>query len=288
MAYRASKERKRKGREPLVQGKQLVASAALDDAYSSELKSLIDRMVKDYRAELSQAFDAPPVEDHFTEDASATHYLKRTLQKLDRKWRSVFVPFAKRAAENFTAKANKYSEFTAKHSLKSLGIDKLKDAPTKEIQETLLSSIQENVALITNIQEKFANDIEGVVYRSVASNNPEELGSDKVMKFLMEQGDMTKRRATLIAEDQNSKLYTNLNKVRMDQNGISKFRWKHSSASKYPRHTHIERQTQDVGYGPGVFRFDSPELWEGPENDQGLPGEAIRCRCRMIPVVDID
>lgn len=288
MAFTASKERKRKSREPVAQGKPLVANAGLEDAYSSELKKLIDRMVADYRAELSDAFNAPPVEEHFTEDASATHYLKRTLQKLDRKWRTIFAPFAKRHAEAFTAKANKYSEFSAKHSLKQLGIDEPKDAQTAEIKETLQASIQENVALITNIQEKFANDIEGVVFRSVASNNPEEQGSDKVLSFLMDQGNMTKRRAQLIAEDQNSKLYTNLNKVRMEQNGVSKFKWRHSSASKYPRESHIRREKDDIGYGPGIYRFDSPELWEGPENDQGLPGEAIRCRCRMIPIIDVD
>jgi uncharacterized protein with gpF-like domain len=288
MAFKASKERKRKAREPIAQGTQLIASAAISDAYGSDLKALIDRMVKDYHAELSAAMQAPSAEGVLTEDASVTGLMKRTLQRLDRKWRGIFAPYAKRAAEAFVAKTDKYSQFSAKHSLKSLGIDQPKDVKTQEIKNSLQSAIEQNVSLITNIQEKFATEIEGVVYRSIASSNPEELGADKIMDFLKDREGMTKRRAQFIAEDQTSKLYTALNKSRMEQNGVSKFKWKHSSASLHPRQTHIDRQYQDVGYGPGIFRLDSPELWEGPEQDQGLPGEAIHCRCRMIPIVDLD
>jgi uncharacterized protein with gpF-like domain len=285
MAFKASKARGKR-KEPVARGTQLVPNAALKEAYAKKIKTLIDRMVDDYKDELFQGFGHKDVEFFYGEDASTTAIFKRILGRLDRKWRGVFAAFAKTHANWFASKVNTYSSFTVKHSLKSLGLAEPKDINTQNIKETLQATIAENVNLITNIQEDFAKNIEGLIFRSIASDNPED-NSPAVIRELMERGNMTKRRATLIAEDQNSKLYSALNSERMQQNGVELFGWKHSSAGKYPRESHIAREKEDVGYGPGIFRFDSPELWEGPKADRGLPGQAIRCRCRMIPIIQL-
>lgn len=287
MAFRASKKRAPRPRQAIAEGKQLIANASIRDEYEAGLKIMINKMVADYRRELLRGFNHEDVEDFYTEDASVTVIFKRMLARLDKKWRDKFADFAKDHARRFTEKVDKYSAFTSIHSLKQLGLDKPKDVNTEKMVETIRAATLESANLITNIQADFAKDIAGNVFRSIASPVPSENGSDKVLALLMERGDMTKRRASLIAEDQNSKLYSALNAERMNQNGIKLFRWKHSSAGKYPRESHIAREKENVGYGPGIFRFDSPELWEGPKNDQGLPGHAIRCRCRMIPVVDL-
>lgn len=243
--------------------------------------------MKEYREDLARVFDNPSVDDFFVGDASPTNLFKRVLGRLDRRWRGIFSEFAKRHVNYFVEKVDDYSKFSTNHSLKNLGLDDPKDAKTQKMAETMKAAVQENVALITNIQEDFAKSIEGAVFRSLGTTNPSEaVGSDEVMRELMHKGGMSKQRAQLIAEDQNSKLYSALNAERMNQNGVEKFRWRHSSAGKYPRASHIAREKQDVGYGPGIFRLDSPELWEGPQADKGLPGEAIRCRCRMIPIIE--
>lgn len=284
MAFSASKERKRKTK-PLATGKQLVANAGIEAWYRDDLDALIGDMLADYRAELQDAYKKRTVKEYYTADASATSIMNRTLRRLRTKWTEIFGKFADRHALMFADKANRYSEFSAKHSLKSLGLDDPKDAKKSEIRDVLQASIAENVALIKNIQQDVANDVEGAVYRSLASNDPTQ-GTTAVMEELVERGGITRRRAAVIARDQNSKLYTNLNKARMEANGVEKFKWKHSSAGKTQRRVHVDRQTQDVGYGPGIFRFDSPELWEVRQADAGLPGEAINCRCRMVPVFD--
>lgn len=286
MAFRASKERKAKAK-PVAQGGQLIANAGIEDWYYKSLKNAIQEMTDEYRRELVRAFSKRDVQAYYTADASPISIMKRTLRRLNTKWREVFAAFANTHATSFAKKGDDFAAFSSRHSLKKLGIDDPKDATQFALGEILKSSIAENVALITNIQQDFANDIEGTVYRSLASNNPDS-GSQAVVEHLKTREGITDRRAKIIARDQNSKLYTNLNKVRMEANGVEKFRWKHSSAGKVPRHTHIDRERQDVGYGPGVFRLDSPELWEGPRNDQGLPGEAINCRCRMIPIISLD
>lgn len=285
MSFKASKIRGKR-KEPVARGKQLIANAAIEEAYAKKIKILIDRMTKDYKKELFEGFDHKDVEAFYGADASTTVLFKRILGRLDRKWRGIFTAFAKDHAGWFAKKVDNYSTFTAKYSLKSLGLAEPKDVNTEALKETLQATIADNVSLITNIQEDFAKNIEGAVFRSIASDNPEE-GSPAVMRELMERGNMSKRRAMLIAEDQNAKLYSALNSERMQQNGVELFGWKHSSAGKYPRESHIAREKQDVGYGPGIFRFDSPELWEGPKADQGLPGQAIRCRCRMIPIIQL-
>lgn len=284
MAFKASTERKRKT-APVATGKQLVANAGLESWYRDELDSIIRAMTDDYHAELSDAFKKRTVKAYYTADASVTSIMQRTLKRLKTKWSEAFTKFAAKHALMFADRGQTYAEFSSKHSLKALGIADPRDAKTTVIRDIVQASVAENVALITNIQQDYAKDIEGNVFRSLASNDPEQ-GTQAVMKDLMERGQMTKRRAATIARDQNSKLYTNLNAARMEANGVSKFRWKHSSAGKTQRRSHVERETQDVGYGPGIFRLDSPELWMGAKADQGLPGEAINCRCRMVPIIE--
>jgi uncharacterized protein with gpF-like domain len=287
MAFRPSKERRRKV-APVAQGRQLVASAGIEEWYRTSLDKLIRDMTKDYRTALDATYDKRAVKEFYaTEDASPTAILKRTLRRLRVKWVDIFASFSERHSKMFAEKNDKFSQFSSKHSLKALGLANPKDVKTEAIVQTLQASIQENVALIKNIQQDFANDIEGTVFRSIASNDPND-GIGRVFDKLVEREDITKRRAHTIARDQNSKLYANLNKARMEQNGIKTFRWKHSSAGKTQRESHIQRETQDVGYGPGIFRFDSPELWEGREADRGIPGEAINCRCRAVPILTLD
>lgn len=287
MAFKASSIRQRK-RKPLAQGKALVANAGVADAYAKSMTDLVARMEEDYRKLFHSGFKDESVVEFYGEDASPSAILKRILGRLDRKWRGVFTTFAKEQAAKFTDKVDTHSSFQARYVLKGMGLENPKDANTEKMRETLQASIAENVSLITNIQEKFATDIEGVVFRSLASSDPKETGTNSVMKALMERGDMSKRRAQLIAQDQNNKLYSALNAERMQQNKVELFKWKHVAGNKTSRQTHVERQTDDVGYGPGIYRFDSPELWEGPEADRGLPGQAIRCYCRMIPIIDLD
>lgn len=283
MAFKASKERGRR-KTPMAQGKPMLPNAGIADWYSRELLREVNAMFKEYRVSTRDSFKDSSVRAFYAEDASPTNVFKKSLTRLRKKWEKRFSELAQRLAPKFVSKAANYSEFRSKHVLKDMGIADPRSPKSVEFHATLQASIQENVALITNIQQDFANRIEGAVYRSVASNNPNENGLSKVMEELLSGEGVTKRRAHNIAVDQNSKLYTNINKQRMQSNGMDFFRWKHSSAGKTQRHTHIERQTQDVGYGPGVFRFDSPELWQGPQADQGLPGEAINCKCYMIPV----
>lgn len=283
MAFRASKERGRR-KTPMAQGQPLIPNSGIAAWYEREIRKELDAMTKEYKEETRASFRTSSVRQFYSEDASPTGVFKKSLGRLRKKWEKRFKELASKLAPKFVSKGATFSEFRSKHVLKGLGIVDPNDPKSVDFHATLQASIQENVALITNIQQDFANRIEGAVYRSVASNNPEENGLSKVMQELLTGEGVSKRRAHNIAVDQNSKLYTNINKQRMQSNGMDFFRWKHSSAGKTQRHTHIQRQTQDIGYGPGIFRFDSPELWEGPQADAGLPGEAISCRCYMIPV----
>ena len=99
-----------------------------------------------------------------------------------------------------------------------------------------------------------------------------------IQNALNKVGITSKKRVDLIARDQNSKVYTSLATERMRQNGVEYFEWMHSSAGKVPRQTHVDKDGM-------VFQVDDPRLWTGPKADQGPPGWAINCRCRMKPLI---
>jgi SPP1 gp7 family putative phage head morphogenesis protein len=113
---------------------------------------------------------------------------------------------------------------------------------------------------------------------SLTSPDPEQQGVSGITNALREIGEFSEKRIELIARDQNAKLYASLNIKRLEDNGVEYFRWLHSSAGKVPRQTHLDHDGE-------VYRINDPRLWEGPKADQGPPGWAINCRCRMRPLI---
>ena len=90
---------------------------------------------------------------------------------------------------------------------------------------------------------------------------------------------VTKRRAALIARDQNNKATSVLTRTRMIENGVTKARWQHSAGGKTPRPEHVKASRDRM-----VF-----DLSKGHDFDNGegtvWPGTAINCRCVAIPII---
>jgi SPP1 gp7 family putative phage head morphogenesis protein len=282
MSFRASKKREKRKPEPIAQGTQLIASAPIRNWYDAQLKALVKAMMDDYREELVASFDIRPVARVFKiGDASAAQTLQGNLNKLNGKWHSIFQQQAKKLAKSFVDKVDDHSKATVRHSLGVAGVTEPRMAYTSNVENTLESSIEFNNTLITGLQADAHEKIFNAVMLSLSSPNPEDQGIPGIMAALDKTAEITGDRAKLIARDQNSKVYSSLNVQRMKDNGIEKFRWIHSSAGKVPRPSHVERDME-------IFTMDDPRLWEGPKSDQGPPGWAINCRCRAVPVFDID
>ena len=61
MVFRASKERKRKGADPVAVGSPLIPSVPVRAWYRAQMNQICAAMVEDYRAEIKKSLQNPNV-----------------------------------------------------------------------------------------------------------------------------------------------------------------------------------------------------------------------------------
>lgn len=284
MAFKASKKREVKPRQPVGVGTILNPSAAIRSWYRIQMDKVIAAMVEDYKNEIDRALDDGHVQALFATDAAAASVFKKVLGALESKWSSIFIGFAKTTAKDFVLQSDDHAKASSIFSLSTAGIEQPTVAYNSNIANTLSAAQDFNQTLITGIQADVHEKIYTAVMLSLTSPNPEEQGQSGIENALKEIGGFAKNRSKLIAADQTSKLYSSLSDERMRQNDVEEFEWMHSSAGKVPRESHLAMDGH-------IFKLDDPRLWQvGGEfklkkGDLGPPGWAIRCGCRKRPII---
>ena len=102
---------------------------------------------------------------------------------------------------------------------------------TTPMNNALQATITENVGLIRSIPERYFTEVEGLVMRSVARGRDLSYLTDELQK----RYGITRRRAALIARDQNNKATSVMQAARQKSLGITQGIWRHSHAGKEPR-----------------------------------------------------
>lgn len=279
MAFKASKERKRRSPDPVGRGNPLIPSAAIRIWYAQQLNSVVKPMMADYKAELNKAMETRPVKQFFAQDAAATDLLSRVMAMLQSKWENIFAGFAKSLADDFVKKSDEHATSATKFSLSAAGIVEPRATYNEAVANVLGAAQKFNHTLITGIQQDVHEKIYTSVMLSLTSPDPQSQGASGIEAALRKTGEFSEDRIKLITRDQTSKLFSSLSDERMKENGCEEFEWLHSSAGKTPRPDHVHKNGK-------IFKLNDPRLWEGPKADQGPPGWAINCRCRKVPVIN--
>jgi SPP1 gp7 family putative phage head morphogenesis protein len=278
MAFKASKKRERREPEPVSQGSVLGPNAGVRVWYEKRMRVLFNAMVDDYRKEITEALAHPEVKEAFDASTGAASVFQRILDRLNRKWRDFSKSFAFQLSSEFVDKVDETSKSTSWFSMTTAGINQPRMTYNESVKQTLQASKDFNHTLITNVSQEVHEKVYNAVMLSLTSPNPEEQGASGIQNALRGMKQFTDKRIELIARDQNSKVYSSLTTERLEDNGVEYFKWLHSSAGKVPRHSHVEKDGK-------VFKINDPKLWTGPKADQGPPGWAINCRCRMMPLI---
>lgn len=255
-------------------GKPLSYPACVAERYQRELDRLIRPMIKAYERELDRIMREPDV---ITQDASTASRARIALNSLARRFQKLFNEKAPEIADRMLNGVDKHSERDLKQSLKELsgGITLKTEAIPAALRESMKAATVENVALIKSIPSQYHDRIEGAVMRSIQVGGE---GRKTLMDELSNIGGMSERRARLIAQDQTRKATTASNTERAKALGIKKFRWLHSGGGAEPRRSHVEASGK-------VFSYDNPPRI-GDKGEPVLPGYAINCRCRAVPVIE--
>lgn len=269
-------------------------AATAEQQYRKRLTTAIAAMVKSvdywtlarYRAALEANQDAgtlPEFDADRAADASPfadQRELFRTLTNLRKRWERYFVAMAKKLATDLVQSSYKSNTVAWQGQIRREGFDiplQLTDA-----QRTILDvKVKDNVALIKSIPEKYFTQIEGDVSRGFLAGRDLEAIAGELRKT----GESTTKRAALIARDQADKLTAHMNSARQNELGIRYAYWKHSTAGKEPRVTHVRASKEGWIYDTQVG------IDFGDAFGFVLPGVAINCRCggrSIIPAIDED
>jgi hypothetical protein len=138
---------------------------------------------------------------------------------------------------------------------------------TKRLQETAQAHIDDNIALIHSIPEQFHRRVKRMAWKSIES------GRDIAgfINQLEEEFDITLRRASLIARDQNNKMTAMFHRTRRLDLGLTTAIWRHTHSSLHPREEHIDFDGEPYSIEEGMYSEEEGEnVW---------PGTMICCGC---------
>ena len=242
----------------------------IEVAYRRKLTALIKQMNDAVRKAVLDTYSEN--EPKIAMDATPSEQLRLILKKISKRWIKEFDELSDKMAKHFATDVAKRSDASLRNALRKHGMA-IEFKPTAAMKDVMGATVQQNVSLIKSIPEQYLKGVEGMVMRSV------QVGGDlqKLSEDLQKTYGVSKRRAALIARDQNIKATSAMNRARQLEIGVEEAIWVHSHAGKEPRPTHVKNNGK---------RYDVKKGWYDPAvKDHIFPGQLINCRCTSRSVI---
>ena len=258
-------------RAPKARGEMRPArpSATARISYQRAMERLIDEMHRSTLYWLTATYRKR--EGEIAVDASPARALADELRKRATQWRKMFADKAHDLAEYFIGKVDRHAMNAVRQSVVAATGLSVTVKDTLLTNTVMQATVQENVSLIKSIQSEYASEVEGLVMRSVAAGRDLKTLTDE----LEERYDITRRRAKLIANDQNNKATAQMARARQLSMGVTKARWMHTGGGKTPRQSHVHANGKVFDLAKGLY-IDGK--WT-------FPGEEINCGCVTAPII---
>ena len=236
--------------------------------YQKRMDALIRRMQASvHRAVMAQYQQRPP---EIATDESPAAAMKATMARLGTEWERRFAEFASREGPWFGRASKDAADRSFAAGLKAAGFT-VAFQMTPAVNDIMRATIAEQVNLIKSIPSEYLTQVQGDVMRAV------QVGRDAggLSKALQEQYGVTRRRAAIIARDQNNKATASVTRARQAELGITQAIWLHSLGGKKPRPEHLAFNGKKYDIAKGAF-LEGVWTW---------PGYEINCRCVSKPII---
>lgn len=242
----------------------------LDPIAASYMRDMM-KLVREYRNDINT--ELVPLVKQLAPETSVTtdawnDTIEAVLERLRVKWLSGVGKFREIASSFVRLGYNSTSEQV------KIGIDVF--GQSQRMSDYLSAATSQNVSLIRSIPERYHARVEN----TIIGNMRQAMRSSYIVKELSEDYGITMRQARTIARDQTSKIRGELTRVRQLDSGYEFFKWE-TGQDERVRHSHDEVSKRDVGYGPGLFRWDNLPIVDG---EPSYPGSPINCRCFAKPI----
>ena len=264
-------------------------NAGLEAAYRKKIDLLLAEMHNSVLYWVTAAYRANTPE--IAQDASPAMELRTTMRDLGTQWMKKIDAAAPALAAYFSQRMQDRADGALQDILLKHGFA-VKWKMTREANDVMQACIGEQVGLIRSIAQQYLGNVERLVMQSVSTGRDlktltDALGpkvdlarigmgqrageSDKSLLF------RTRRRAALIARDQNNKATASMTRARYMSLGITEAIWMHSHGGKTPRPEH--QKWDKKRYNP------AKGMWSEVDQEYVWPGTQINCRCNSRPVI---
>ena len=151
----------------------------------------------------------------------------------------------------------------------SLSVDLAAVVRNEDLDDFLRDAVSRNAALIKSLRQDAIKDIRRIIFDAKISGR----GVAAIAREIRDRFNVHASRAQLIAEDQINKLNADLNRIRQQQAGVTRYSWR---TSRDERVRTLHRSLDNT-----IYRWG-----ERTGAEAGLPpGQPVRCRCSARAVV---
>lgn len=281
---------KKKTGEIIIRGREMPANEGIRVWYENQLKSLTESMMREVTTAILTIYgkNSQEIRRLYAQDASPVSEQQKKLSQLEKEYRELFIGKAKSLAESMVKKEQDFALFSVKNSLQPI-ISSDKGAEWVSIKGSLFSSAEEeimkaaidyNITLIKSLEERFFNHISQLVFNSILN----AYGITALKEGILKIKGSTRRNASLIAEDQNKKVFEAISRVKLSRAGIKEYEWVYTYGAKKKE---WERVYHRDALNKGVYPLERPIVVDPKTKEKGFPGTLIRCHCVKRPVIRI-
>ena len=261
-------------------------TAKIERYYRAQLRSLVRAMAKRVKEDVlpvvqeeKEAYrqstgDSAP---NYTADAWSDRVINAIQAVAGEFISGIFAQQYERIARQTVSMAeSETTEAFVKSVNEAVGVDMGPILDNEGMQDYVQAATRQNVGLIKSLPEEYFTGIEYAVLGGIRGGDAPSTIANKIQK----QTGIHERKARTIARDQTSKLTGEITERRQRQAGIKHFQWI-TSKDERVGDDHRRAAKRDVGFGPGIYRWDKPPK-------EGVPGNSTRpnCRCTARPVFE--
>lgn len=153
-----------------------------------------------------------------------------------------------------------------------LNFPQLAYSATDKMHAKVRRQILNNVQLIKSIPEEYFERLADSVYQNISQAKRWENLSDRLIATIIDDGEITRRRANTIARDQTAKMTAAFNEERQTSVGVTHYQWQ-TAGDERVRPEHADNDGQ-------IF------AWDDPPAETGHPGHDVNCRCVALAVFE--
>jgi SPP1 gp7 family putative phage head morphogenesis protein len=255
--------------------KPIRPAAPIQAKYEARLFEALASMQRAIMREVESTWKRNEPETVIAADLIPAKALQQAIARMSRIWLRKFDTLSDAMADHFALSVRMRSDRALADMLRKGGMS-VRFKMTAAMRDAYAAVRAENVGLIRSIAQQHLGKVETLVMQSVSQGGK----LSDLSKALENNYGVTRRRAQLIARDQNAKATAVMVKTRHVELGITTAKWLHSAGGKHPRPEHVafSGKTYDIRAGHDFHDGNGP-VW---------PGTAINCRCVAIPVMPWD